>query len=267
MSRAGYVETDCGVASYSVDRPNPATCWTWPFGAPKGQKEVDHEGVPGTSVEQAIEDFCNGIDGQKVEESDDETKNQHARRWGYAEWGVTDRHSFWLRAQYASRPSCGGWEWPHKTNCKAAFKQGMEQCAAGVGTTGGMIIAGIGCIDYSIHVTDNVFDDSPPWKTPTLRFPPPLDAPKPGGGSNTPQCYTNTQATRPLTDDDLYRAIDAFCQNGNDIQGFSGHMFNYPPDGQTPFYPDDKYIMIFTMGAETVNNGAPKPYADMNQCL
>ncbi|KAF2653177.1 hypothetical protein K491DRAFT_680775 [Lophiostoma macrostomum CBS 122681] len=254
---------DCGIASFTVDRPNPATCWSWPVGAPRGQKEVDHEGVPGTSVEQAIEQFCDDIDGQKVEATFDEAKNQHARRWGFAEWGVPDRRSFWLRAQYASRPNCQGYEWPHKTNCKAAMKQGMEQCSPGQGTTGGMIIGGIGCIDYSIHLTDNVFDDSPPWKEPTLRFPPPLDAPKPGGGSHTPNCGCGCKMVPTC----CLRAIDAYCQNGNDIQGWQGHMFNYPPEGQTQFYPNDDLTMLISMGAQTVNNGDQAPYADMKQCL
>jgi hypothetical protein len=270
MSRAGHVETDCGVASFTVDRPNPAVCWSWPFGAPRGQKEVDHEGVGGTSVEQAIEQFCNDIDGQKVEATFEEARNQHARRWGFSEWGVPDRRSFWLRAQYASRPNCQGYEWPHKTNCKAAFKQGMEQCSPGQGRTGGMIIGGIGCIDYSIHLTDNVFDDSPPWKEPSLRFPPPLNAPGRNGKSHLPFCYDDAhgyQATRPLSDADLNKAIDAFCQNGKDILGWKGHMFSYPPDGQPRFYPNDDLTLIFTMGAQTVNNGDSEPYADMSQCL
>lgn len=275
MSKAGFIDTDCGTASYTVDTPNPATCFEFDMGAgaPRGQREIDDQGVQGTSVEQALEQFCNDIDGQKVEASDDGDKvNQHTRRWGYAVFGVPDRRSFWLRAQYAPRPGCQGYEWPHKTNCKASFKQGMGQCSGGP-RTDGFLIQGIGCIDYSLHVTTNVFDDSPPWTKPTLRFPPPEDAPK-DGNTNRLECQDQGQPSRPLSDEDLNKAIDAFCSDreGKEIRGFHerGHQwanfYDYPPRGQPQFYNHEKYTMHRAMAAETVNYGAPAPYDDMDHC-
>jgi hypothetical protein len=174
MSKFGYVETDCGIASYSVDRPEAPECWSvtggQAFGAPRGQKEVDEEGGVGTSVDHAINEFCNDIDGQKVVDSNDEAQNSHYRRWGYSEFRVSERRSFWLKAEYAPGPACQGYEFPHKTNCRAALSQGLETC--GGTRTFGLKIHGIGCIAYSIHVTSNVHDDSPPWRDPVVRFPP-----------------------------------------------------------------------------------------------
>ena len=74
MSKSGFVETECGIASYSVDRPEASDCWDDEFGAPRGKKEVDEEGGVGTSVDDALIEFCDDIDGQKVIESSDESQ-------------------------------------------------------------------------------------------------------------------------------------------------------------------------------------------------
>ncbi|KAF2114463.1 hypothetical protein BDV96DRAFT_600430 [Lophiotrema nucula] len=267
MTKAGFIETDCGIASYSIDKPNPE-CWPAAVGVPRGLKETEDQ--PGTSVDEALEDFCNNIDGQKVEDSSDDSVKMHAKRWGFAEWGVPDRRSFWLRAQYANRSGCGGYEWPRKTNCKAAFKEAMETCAPDSPRTTGFIVSGIGCIDYSLHVTDNTHDDSPPWKDPVIAFPPPISAPS-KGAENSVVCATIGGYGRPLTKDDMEKAFDAICQDGKDIRGFGdnpkwSNMIDYPPQGQPQFYPNDRLTMHLTMGAATPDNGEPYPYDD-NWCL
>jgi hypothetical protein len=271
MSKTGLVETDCGIASYSVDKPNPPECWPADFGAPRGQKEVDEEGGGGTSVEAALESFCNDIDGQKVEDNTDEEKTTHAKRWGYAEWRVSNRRSFWLKAQYASRPGCQGYEFPHKTNCKAALRQGLDACSANQGRTTGFSIQGIGCIDYSIHISDSTRDDSPPWKETVKEFPPPLSAQKIGGGAHEVNCTWYTTPGKPLQDQDFNNALDAFCKDGADIKGWGrdhwDDMTDYPPEGQPQFWAGKQLGMHLTMGAKTVNNdGNDEPYEDISWC-
>jgi len=53
-------------------------------------------------VDEAIEQFCNDIDGQKVFNQDG--KRDIARRWGFSEWRVPSRSSYWLRAEYKAYP-------------------------------------------------------------------------------------------------------------------------------------------------------------------
>lgn len=76
-------------------------CWDYEFGAPRGRKEVDQEGGIGMSVDDALEQFCNDIDDQKVKGD-----VEHLRRFGFGEWGIQDRRSYWLRAQYAPCDGC-----------------------------------------------------------------------------------------------------------------------------------------------------------------
>ena len=269
MSRVGTAKTECGIASYSVDRPDRPTCFEFHAdGAPRGQKEINEEGGSGTSVDQAIDQFCNDLDGQQVFGLNDESKRMRVRRWGYAEFKIPERRSFWLKAEYAARPYCAGYEFIHKTNCKAALSQGMSFCAAERPRTKGFSIHGIGCIDYSVHVTDNVFDDSPPWRAPVLRFPPPDDATKKGGGGPNPLLCRGFYSVAPITEEDFNKAIDAFCKDGSKIVGYGKKLDNmmwYPPQNDVPFYPG-KFDQRLNMGAETVNNGAPEPYEDMKNC-
>jgi hypothetical protein len=132
-------------------------------------------------------------------------------------------------------------------------------------------MTGIGCIDYSIHITDNIYDDSPPWDKPTLRFPPPLNAQKDGHAQSV-KCTEWAQPTRPISEYDMDRAIDAFCENGKEIAGFHvgkrrwGEMFNFPPRGQPQFYKHEDLRMHIAIGAATVNVGNPTPYDNMDYC-
>lgn len=255
MSKSGFVKTKCGIASYSVDKPNPPVCLKYPFGAPRGKQEVEHEGGKGTSVDVAVEQWCNDIDGQKLIDSPEDSKRTHVRRFGFGHWGVPDRQSYWLKAEYAKRPGCQGHEFPHKTNCHAAIKEGLDTCNPGEGRTGGLSMSGIGCIDYSIHVTDMMQDDNPPWrKAPNRRFPAPEYLPGKGlgGKPHTPVCYEkNTQLGRSISNGDLEKAIAAFCVNGGKMTGMDNtKYFHYPPKGQTQFY-DDKLKMHLNFGSET----------------
>ncbi|THV44785.1 hypothetical protein BGAL_0580g00070 [Botrytis galanthina] len=43
-------------------------------------------------------------------------------------------------------------------------------------------------------------------------------------------------------------------------------MYDYPAEGQLQFYNDDLYKMHSTMGTETVENGGPIPYKNMEWC-
>jgi len=56
------------------------------------------------------------------------------------------------------------------------MKVGMDTCSSGEPRTQGMSIPGKGCVDYSIHISDSVHDESPPWNDHIVRFPPPASA-------------------------------------------------------------------------------------------
>lgn len=163
-----------------------------------------------------------------------------------------------------------------KTNCKAELKQGMVRCADEKKTptrTKGFNIRGLGCINYSIQITGNMRDDSPPWKAPVKHFPPPVDAGKPGGGTQAVRCH-GTEFGRPIAEHELERAIAAFCKNGVTIVGYGtrdkGLLFDWPPKAEHPYYWSSDLRnglqMYLSTGAQTVNQGAPQPYADMKDC-
>lgn len=263
MSKTGLFETDCGTASYSVHRPDAPQCWPGKVGAPRGKKEVDEEGGVGTSIDNAIVEFCNDIDGQKVVESVDVDESIRARRWAYSEWRVPDRKSFWLKAQYAPRPGCQGFELPHKTNCKAALRQGMDIC--GGSRTTGFMIHGIGCIDYSIHISDNTHEDSPPWKDPNIVFPPPNDAKYKNGDVGKAQCK-GTKYNK-ISREDVDAGIASFCADGKEVTGWGWQdvkgLTNYPPEGQPQFYdndPNQRYNLHMVLGAKIPEG--QDPYQD-----
>lgn len=147
------------------------------------------EQAEGTSVDDAYDEWCDSIAGVKVYDKPNE--NILYKRWGYAEWGVPNRHSFWLKAMYVDRDGCQGWEEIHKHNCKAAMRVGMETCANGSPRTLGMSIPGKGCVDYSIHISDGVHEGSPPWNDHVVGYPPPESALSPDYNYSNLTCGTD----------------------------------------------------------------------------
>lgn len=235
-----------------LSRQARVTCRNHPLSAPISEKDANG----GTGVEKVVENWCNDHDGKVVGSDGLYFRGKISRL------GVGDRSSFWLRAA----KTCDKQEKFNKEQCKKALKEGMRQCDKGPETHG--LAASIGCLDYSIDLSGVTDDKMPPWdeKKSDRKFPPPEFAARRGGKGQgyAPICDAG-RGEDPLTDGDLNTAIDAFCQNGQQIKGFGNNwanMFNYPPENKPQFYNHRTYKMHLTFGAETVN----KPYEDINWC-
>lgn len=142
----------------------------------------------------------------------------------------------------------------------------MDQCDGDSPSTYGHT-TGDGCLDYSINVSGITGDGSTRWKV-DPKFPPPEFEMDQGNVDTTPPC-SQGQVSRPAADDDVNKAIDGFCQDGAEIKGYGQYwenMYDFPPKEQPQFYNADPLTMHLTMGAETVNNGGPTPYANMDWC-
>lgn len=66
------------------------------------------------------------------------------------------------------------------------------------------------------------------------------------------RCFVKTN-TRPLSEEDLNKAIDFFCPDGAEIKGFGKYwegMTDYPPQRQTQFYPHEGMKYHLTIGAQ-----------------
>ena len=273
MSTSGQIKNECGTATYTVDKPTFPNCFNWPdYGAPRTKKEVNDQGPKGTSVDEAIEQFCNDQAGKKVYPKN-KNVDSPSRRWSYSSRNVTSRYSFWLKAEYHGLPYCQGKgeETILKTNCKAAFRQSVQQCAIvkkSNDRTHGFNARGLGCIDYSIHLSGNMHDDSPPWrKDPPKRFPPSYDVQDQRGKVHETRCFDKTASSRNIAESDQEIAIAAFCKNGIPIQGYGQNgekMFNWPPKDKPQYYPNDGLNMHLTIGAQTPNMVSAKdqPYKD-----
>jgi hypothetical protein len=237
-------------------RPAKVVCRNHALAAPRSKKDADKA----ISVEEAANTWCRDNDGRDI------NSEGIYWRWGITKLGVTNRESFWLRAA----KTCDN---PGKFNrweCKRALLDGMNKCDKGPETHG--LAASVGCLDYSIDFSSTTDSAHPPWvDTPDkIKFPPPEDAVKEGSKDkfNAPICDPG-KGERPLTDEDLNKSIDAFCQDGHDIKGFGknwDNMFDYPPPKTPQFYHLEHNTMHLTFGAETINNGGKKPYQDMGWC-
>jgi hypothetical protein len=67
----------------------------------------------------------------------------------------------------------------------------------------------------------------------------------------------------------MKKAIDGFCQDGAEIKGFGPYgelTYNFPPQSTPQFYNDDKLHLHVDMRVQTVNNGGPQPYQNMDWC-
>jgi hypothetical protein len=231
------------------------TCTNSKLSAPISEKDADH----GASVEQAIETWCNDNDGKDV------GPDGIYWRWGVTKLGVPNRSSFWLRAAQ----TCGQSRKLDKQQCKKSLTAGMKQCDKGPVTHGHR--ADLDCLAYNIDLSGNVDPALPPWSSPrsidSEKFPPPLDK------ERAPTCDSGKGA-RPVTDEDLNKAISAFCRDGAKINGFSSggrsweNMFDYPPENEPQWFPNDALTMHLAIGAESVKNGGPLPYdaKDMRWC-
>jgi hypothetical protein len=109
MSRWGTMKTKCGTATYTIDDPKPAECWGGdpPFAAPIDQVGTDMSGG-GISVKEAVDHFCNDIDDKELKYSDKPEEYETYKRFDASSLGVSNRFSFWMRAQYRNVPNCDG---------------------------------------------------------------------------------------------------------------------------------------------------------------
>jgi hypothetical protein len=135
---------------------------------------------------------------------------------------------------------------PRKPNCKASYKQALSQCTPKDNHySGGFAITGLGCVDYSLHVSEDVDDNKPPWRT---RNP-----------VGTPKCDESPSAPG-ISSIDSDKAIEAYCssQDGQSIDGvwddkkkyFSSGYWNFPPDGsKKAFLSDQRYNLRFRFAA------------------
>lgn len=231
-------------------------CRNHPLSAPRSDKDAGGE----ISVEKAIDAWCKDNDGKDI------SPDGFYSRWGVTRLGVPGRSSFFLRAAR----TCSSADKFNQWECKRALTVGMEQCDKGPETHG--LAASVDCVDYSIDLSGVTYDGMPPWaeKEEGRKFPPPEDAEayNKGGAGNAPVCDKGT-GQRPLTDEDLNKAIDAFCQDGQVIKGYGkswDNMFNFPPEKEPQFYPTERYKMHVTIGAESIENGGPQPYQDIRWC-
>ena len=231
-------------------------CRNHPLSAPRSDKDANG----GTSVEKAVDTWCNDNDGKDV------GADGIYWRWGVTQLSVPNRSSFWLRAT----KTCDKPEKFNRQECKKALMDGMKECDKGPETHG--LAASVGCLDYSIDLSGVTDGAMPPWaeKEEDRKFPPPEFAEKKDGNGQgyAPNCDKGN-GERPLTDADLNKAIDAFCQNGQEIKGYGekwANMFDYPPPKEPQFYNHETHKMYLTFGAETINNGGADPYQDMRWC-
>lgn len=256
----------CGSYSFAIDtkakepvddKPEPPkvsiTCRNHPLSAPK--HDTNAKGA--TSVESAMNKWCSDNNEHAV-------GNDIFWRWGVTELDVPNRNSFWLRASMNGDKKEGKFS---KDDCSAAIKAGIEQCDTGKDVNHGFT-ASVGPLDYSLDLSGVTQDGNPPWKEHPA-FPAPEFAPgkKTGGAANRPICYADYG--RKLSTTDLESAVNAFCRDGADIIGFGKHWanaFQYPPKGQPQFYASQSSTMHLELFAETVQNGAPEPYDNMDWC-
>ncbi|CAO2649935.1 Nn.00g012270.m01.CDS01 [Neocucurbitaria sp. VM-36] len=266
LAARGSIDVGCGSYSFAINsKPQfpktPITCRNHPLSAPK------HDGNANgaTSVEAAIQRWCSDNDGHAL--TKDAGNDIIYWRWGITQLDVPNRSSFWLRANLNDDNKQGNLV---KDECIAAFTDSLSQCDADKDVTHGFT-ASVGSIDYSLDLSGVTVDGNPPWNEKPA-FPAPEFAPGKdlGGAAQSPSCYPpDAELGRKISQADLESAMDAFCVNGADIQGFGYHwdkMFRYPPTEQPQFYNSEASKMHLEMGAETINHGAKEPYDDMRWC-
>ncbi|KAF2676065.1 hypothetical protein K458DRAFT_397313 [Lentithecium fluviatile CBS 122367] len=244
MGAGGVINVGCGIYSYHIMSPKHKDATIWCRGheliAPKYYKVSDGD----KSMEAGIEEWCNDIDGKTLGKRSG-TENVWQGH-GITKFGISNRDSFWLRANLND---CGELEKIQNQDWSHGYR------------------ASIDCIDYQIDLSESVWDGSPPWnEEPAFPAPERLSSKGPGP-AHQPVCYPkNAVGDRPLTNEELEPALDAYCKDGTDIRGYSKYweyMFSYPPKGERQFSENDDLTMHLQLGSETVNNGAPELYDNM----
>jgi hypothetical protein len=257
MAKAGSAKTDCGVALYKIeDRTSPEPkfdCRKLSLRAPRGDQESAGE----TSLDKAIEEYCTNNDGKDVKKGE-----SVYQRWGVTDLGVPNRSSFWLRTSVTCDNQ--GMLKFNKDDCKEALNKGMQHCDPDSGYSHG-VTGSVGCMDYSIDLSGTTQDGNPPWAE-QVGFPPSVEL-----DGKKPDCAASQYwSDRSLSDNDLERAIDAFCVDGKEIKSFGqywANMFQFPPKREPQFYQDTGFKSHLSMGVETINNGGKQPYSNMGWCL
>ncbi|KAF2028205.1 hypothetical protein EK21DRAFT_114119 [Setomelanomma holmii] len=78
---------------------------------------------------------------------------------------------------------------------------------------------------------------------------------------STPKCPLNVEAGRRINSGDLDKALDAFCVDTRELKPFGkdwAGTYQYPPNGQPPFYTDQRLKMVLNMGAEALQGSGEK---------
>jgi hypothetical protein len=260
----GGIDIGCGTYSFAVHHQIQSTikCLNHPLDAPKTDKAASG----GTSVESAIQAWCSDNDGHQF--TSNSISDNVYWRWGITQLDVTDRRSFWLRANPNGNNQQASFV---KDECIAALTEGLSKCDPESDTSHGFT-ASVGTIDYSLDLSGVTINDSPPWNE-HPSFPAPEQATAKGKkGPQAPKCLNeNKYATGPFVNpDDLERAIDYWCVDNTEITGFgpygnAGPIF--PPEGEPGFYPESPNPQHLHLSTQTVQNpDVPEPYEDMQWC-
>jgi hypothetical protein len=94
LAGSGAINIECGTYSFTVHHhvQSSVSCRNHPLSAPKNDNVADGA----TSVESAIQTWCNDYDGHIF--TGNSVADSVYRRWGYTKLHVPDRSSYWLRA-------------------------------------------------------------------------------------------------------------------------------------------------------------------------
>ncbi|KAH6865939.1 hypothetical protein BKA58DRAFT_461960 [Alternaria rosae] len=244
--------------SCSID--STVKCLNHPLDAPKNDKTASG----GVSVESAIQTWCSDNDGHQF--SSNSISDNVYWRWGITQLDVPDRRSFWLRAKPNGNNQQASFV---KDECIAALTNGLSTCDPDSDNTHGFT-ATVGTIDYSLDLSGVTNLDNPPWNEHPAFPAPELVTAKDSTNPQIPQCWDPKiyYIGRKVAPDDIEKAISAWCKDDTKIEGFGNNAkgFMYPPEGETPFYPNDRTPMHMRMDVATVKTGEKEPYGSMKWC-
>jgi hypothetical protein len=262
LAGSGAIDIGCGTYSFTAHHQIQSTvkCLNHPLDAPKNDKQASS----GVSVESAIQTWCSDNDGHQF--SSNSISDNVYWRWGVTQLDVPNRRSFWLRA----RPNGNNQQASFvKDECIAALTNGLEKCDPDSDVSHGFT-ASVGTIDYVLDLSGVTELDNPPWNEHPA-FPAPEQVTAKGSAKpQAPKCWNPAKYDigRKVSPEDIEKAINAWCVNNSKIPGLAtgteGRM--YPPEGETPFYSDERTPMHIRLGVGTVETGESEPYGDMQWC-